>query len=147
MQNNKQEHAEQIVTDLKMEINPDSPDSMLIDFARYRVFSDHLATVAIVHDAGEKSIVAVVWNLASGQENERHYHPAMDHIHVILSGRAEYHLGDAAPITVGIGQAVMIPAGVVHGVKNVGTESCSYLAITSPGKYEKVLVDEAPDGD
>jgi hypothetical protein len=29
----------------------------------------------------------------------------------------------------------------------VGIESCSYLAVTSPGKYEKVLVDEVPDGD
>lgn len=139
MPQEKQKHSERIVTDLKMEINPESPESMIVDFARYQLFSDDQATVAIVHDTGEKSIMAVVWNLAPGQENERHYHPAMDHIHVILSGRAEYHLGEATPITVGTGQAVMVPAGVVHGIRNAGTEPCSYLAVTSPGKYNKVL--------
>jgi len=146
MQNDKQEHSERVVTDLKAKVNADLPESMVIDFAQYQLFSKDLPTVAVVYEAGEKSIAAVVWNLTPGQENERHYHPAMDHIHVILSGRAEYRLGKAAPITVGTGQAVMVPSGVVHGIKNVGTALCSYLAITSPGNYEKIRVEGDPTG-
>ena len=39
------------------------------------------------------------------------------------------------------GQAVMVPENVPHGIRNVGTERASYFAVTSPGDYEKVLVD------
>ena len=39
------------------------------------------------------------------------------------------------------GQAVMVPEKVPHGIRNVGTVPASYFAVTSPGDYEKVLVD------
>jgi mannose-6-phosphate isomerase-like protein (cupin superfamily) len=33
----------------------------------------------------------------------------------------------------------MVPANVAHGIRNVGAERCSYVAINSPGDYQKVL--------
>ena len=39
------------------------------------------------------------------------------------------------------GQAVMVPAGIPHGIRNIGSDRCTYMAITSPGDYTKVLVD------
>jgi mannose-6-phosphate isomerase-like protein (cupin superfamily) len=36
----------------------------------------------------------------------------------------------------------MVPAKVRHGIRNVGTQRCSYLAVTSPGEYQKVLADK-----
>ncbi|MCV6977603.1 cupin domain-containing protein [Mycobacterium bourgelatii] len=48
----------------------------------------------------------------------------------------------SAPVVVRVGQAVMVPAGISHGIRNVGTQRCSYLAVTGPGEYQKVLVDK-----
>ncbi|WP_139805207.1 cupin domain-containing protein [Mycobacterium intermedium] len=48
----------------------------------------------------------------------------------------------SAPVVVRVGQAVMVPAGIPHGIRNVGTQRCSYLAVTGPGEYQKVLVDK-----
>ena len=50
-------------------------------------------------------------------------------------------LDDRDPVIVKPGQAVMVPEQVPHGIRNVGTEPASYIAITSPGDYQKVLVD------
>jgi mannose-6-phosphate isomerase-like protein (cupin superfamily) len=35
----------------------------------------------------------------------------------------------------------MVPANIPHGIRNTGTQRCSYLAINSPGDYQKVLAD------
>jgi hypothetical protein len=35
----------------------------------------------------------------------------------------------------------MVPEQIQHGIRNKGTTRASYIAITSPGPYEKVLVD------
>jgi hypothetical protein len=35
----------------------------------------------------------------------------------------------------------MVPEQIAHGIRNRGTTRASYMAITSPGDYQKVLVD------
>jgi quercetin dioxygenase-like cupin family protein len=84
-----------------------------------------------------------VWNLEPGQENDFHRHPDTEHIHVMLAGEAEYTVADGPSTTVRVGQAVMVPANIPHGIRNTGTQRCSYLAINSPGNYQKVLADRA----
>jgi quercetin dioxygenase-like cupin family protein len=131
--------TEHFVTEFKTPADPSMPESMFIDLSKYQIFSADLPTVALVYGGTPDKIAIVVWNLGPGQENERHVHPTIDHIHVVLTGEAQYNVGDSDPVTLRQGQAVMVPAGVVHGIRNTGTEPCSYLAVTTPGPYEKVL--------
>jgi quercetin dioxygenase-like cupin family protein len=131
--------SEKFITELETMADPASPESMFIDLSHYQLFTAELPTVALVYGGTADKLGIVVWNLEPGQENERHVHPTIDHVHVLLTGEAQYRLADSDPVTVTRGQAVMIPAGVMHGIRNIGTEPCSYLAVTTPGNYEKVL--------
>jgi quercetin dioxygenase-like cupin family protein len=133
------ESREKLVTDLEMSLDPASPESMFVDLEKFQLVSSDQPTVALVYAPSGNSLGVVVWNLGPGQQNERHMHPAIDHLHIVLTGEAEYRLADAPPITVRAGQAVMVPAKVVHGIRNNGTMPCSYVAVTTPGNYEKVL--------
>ena len=81
------------------------------------------------------------WNLEPGQENDYHMHPTTEHLHVVVAGEVEYTLADREPMIVKAGQAVIVPEKVAHGIRNVGTSRASYVAITSPGDYQKVLVE------
>ena len=83
----------------------------------------------------------VFWNLEPGQENDFHMHPTTEHLHVVVAGEVEYTLGDLDADPVEPGQAVMVPEQVPHGIRNVGTVNASYFAVTSPGDYQKVLVE------
>lgn len=131
---------QKMITDLEISVDPRSPESMFIDLERFQVYDGEDPTVTLVYGAtDDEKIGIVVWNLEPGQENERHVHTVIDHVHVVLSGEAEYHVADGPALTVRAGQAIMVPAGVMHGVRNIGHERCSYLAVTSPGDYEKVL--------
>jgi quercetin dioxygenase-like cupin family protein len=135
---------QKVVAELEIQIDHKAPESMFIDLSRFQVFNDDLPTVTMVYAAmAADKIGVVMWNLEPGQENERHMHPTIEHIHIVLSGIAEYRLGDGPPLTVRPGQAVMVPARVMHGIRNIGDGRCSYLAVTSPGDYEKVL--ESPE--
>ena len=62
----------------------------------------------------------------------------------MLEGEAEYHVADLPPRTVKAGEAIIVPATVPHGIHNAGQTRCSYMAVTSPGPYEKVLVERPP---
>jgi quercetin dioxygenase-like cupin family protein len=130
---------EKFVVDLLGSIDPDDLGSLKFSFSRYQQFDDELPTAVVAYIAGQ--IGVVVWNLSPGQENDFHVHPATEHLHVFLEGTCEYQLGEQPPFEVGRGDAVMVPAGIPHGVRNTGKGRASYAAITSPGPYEKVRVD------
>lgn len=132
---------EQIHAELAGRIDPKDPATFVFDPADYQIFSADSAVVSFAYIAGQLGIV--MWNLEPGQWNDYHMHPTTEHLHMVLRGTVEYHLADLPPITVTAGKAVIVPATVPHGIHNVGDEPASYMAITSPGPYEKVLVDRA----
>jgi quercetin dioxygenase-like cupin family protein len=138
------ESTEEIHAELAGRIDPKDPATFVFDLADYQIFAEQNAVVTFAWITGQLGIV--VWNLGPGQWNDYHMHPATEHVHFVLTGEVEYHLADLAPIRVPAGQAVIVPAGVPHGVHNVGSEPSSYVAVTSPGPYEKVLV-ERPGAD
>jgi quercetin dioxygenase-like cupin family protein len=133
------EAHERIVPDLAGDVNRDDLDTLVFDVSKYQQYSDDAATVVFAYITGQLGVV--LWNLEPGQENDYHLHPTTEHLHVVVAGECEYTLGDRPPIVVRPGQAVMVPEKVPHGIRNVGTERASYMAITSPGPYEKVLVE------
>ena len=113
--------------------------TLVFDLSTYQQFSEDAATVVFAYISGQLGVV--LWNLEPGQENDYHLHPTTEHLHVVVAGECEYTLGDQPPVIVRPGQAVMVPENIAHGIRNVGTERASYMAITSPGPYEKVLVE------
>jgi quercetin dioxygenase-like cupin family protein len=132
--------GEKFIGDMVGRIDPADPASLVFSIADYQVFDDAMAVVTWVYGGDGKQGI-VLWNLEPGQENDYHQHPTTEHLHVMIQGTAEYTLDGGAPITVTTGQAVMVPAGVPHGIRNRTTSRCTYMAITSPGEYEKVLVE------
>lgn len=131
--------SEQINAELMDRIDPADPSTFVFDPVDYQTFSADNAVVSFAWIKGQLGIV--MWNLEPGQWNDYHMHPTTEHLHVVLRGEVDYHLADLPPIRVTAGKAVIVPATVPHGIHNVGTESASYMAITSPGPYEKVLVE------
>lgn len=134
-----EESHEKIVPEMAKDIDRSDLSTLVFDVSKYQVFSPESATVVFTYITGQLGIV--VWNLEPGQENDYHVHPTTKHLHVVLEGECEYTLGDQPPIVVRPGQAVMVPEQIPHGIRNLGTTRASYMAITSPGDYEKVLVD------
>ena len=130
---------ERIVAEMANDIDRENLASLVFDLSKYQVYSDESATVAFAYISGQLGVV--FWNLEPGQENDYHMHPTTEHLHVVVAGEVEYTLGDMEPIMVAAGQAVMVPEKVPHGIRNVGTVPASYFAVTSPGDYQKVLVD------
>lgn len=137
------ESPERFVPDLVGRIDVTRPESLVADLDAYQVFDADSAVVTLMYtNIANNGLGIVVWNLEPGQENDFHRHPVTEHLHVMLAGEAEYTLADGPPVTVRVGQVVMVPANVPHGVRNVGSQRCSYLAVNSPGDYQKVLADK-----
>ncbi len=138
-----EEGHENLVADHATDVNSKDLDTLVFDLSKYQQFSADAATVVLTYVTGQLGVV--VWNLEPGQENDYHMHPTTEHLHIVLQGECEYTLADRAPVTVKAGQAVMVPAEIPHGIRNQGTERASYIAITTPGPYEKILVDRPND--
>jgi quercetin dioxygenase-like cupin family protein len=134
-----EEAHEKIVAEMAKDIDREKLETLVFDLEKYQVYSDDMATVAFAYISGQLGVV--FWNLEPGQENDYHMHPTTEHLHVVVAGEVEYTLGDLDPITVKAGQAVMVPEQVPHGIRNKGIVNASYFAVTSPGDYQKVLVD------
>jgi quercetin dioxygenase-like cupin family protein len=56
-----------------------------------------------------------------------HTHPGEEIIYV-LEGSLEYQIEGQPPKTYGAGEALTVPAGVVHAVRNAGTGNAAELA-------------------
>ena len=133
------EAHEKIVAELAKDIDRTDLSTLVFDLSKYQVYSPESATVVFTYITGQLGVV--FWNLEPGQENDYHMHPTTEHLHVVVAGEVEYSLGDLDPIVLKPGQAVMVPEQVPHGIRNVGTTPASYFAVTSPGDYQKVLVE------
>jgi quercetin dioxygenase-like cupin family protein len=69
----------------------------------------------------------------------KHKHPGEEIIYV-LEGSLEYHLEGEPPTTVNAGEVLLVPAGAIHAVKNVGGGNASELATSVVEKGKPFLV-------
>lgn len=132
--------SEPAITDLRDRVDSSDPQSLVLNLASYQLFDPDKPALTLIYQERDDGLDVVMWNLQPGQCNDYHVHPRTEHLHVVISGEAEYTLAGAAPVRLSPGHAVMVPANVEHGIRNVGARRCSYLAITSPGTYAKVRV-------
>jgi mannose-6-phosphate isomerase-like protein (cupin superfamily) len=63
-----------------------------------------------------------------------HYHPRTEEIYYILEGSAEMTIDDEVR-DVGVGDAIAIPAGAWHTIRNTGRTELKFLCCCAPG-YE-----------
>jgi quercetin dioxygenase-like cupin family protein len=76
--------------------------------------------------AGREAIQVRV-DFAPGAAFGSHSHPGAE-IAYVIEGSLEYQIEGKAPVTLKAGEALFIPAGVVHAARNVGTRAASELA-------------------
>lgn len=130
---------EKLVSDLVGAIDPADLGSLVFPLSRYQQFDHIKPTVVLGYVNGQVGMC--VWNLEPGQANDFHVHPTTEHMHIVIEGQCEYTLGDHPPVVIGVGEAVMVPAGIPHGIRNISDKRMSYVAVTSPGPYEKIRVE------
>lgn len=85
-------------------------------------------------------MVQVRVDFAPGVTFPPHSHPGEEIVYVI-EGVLEYRVEGKPPVTLKAGEVLFIPAGVVHGVTNVGSGNAAELAtyIVEKGKPLVVL--------
>ncbi len=72
--------------------------------------------------------------LAPRMSTTPHYHRRTEEIYYITAGEGLMRLDDETR-TVGVGDAIAIPPGLIHQVTNTGTQTLSFLCCCAPG-YE-----------
>lgn len=95
------------------------------------------------HDLGipGRETIQTRIDFAPGVTAPMHKHSGEEVIYV-LEGTLEYHVEGKPPVTLKAGQVLFIPAGIIHGAKNVGSGNASELAtyIVEKGKPLSVMV-------
>ena len=89
------------------------------------------------HDLGAsgREVVQVRVDFAPGVAFPPHSHPG-EEIAYVVEGLLEYRLEGKAPVTLGPGEVLFIPAGTIHSARNVGGGNAAELAtyIVEKGK-------------
>jgi mannose-6-phosphate isomerase-like protein (cupin superfamily) len=83
--------------------------------------------------------------LAPGGQTQPHYHRLTEEIYYILEGTGDMQLGEDDRRNVGPGDAIAIPPGLAHTIKNTGDVTLKFLCCCAPA-YEHddtVLIEPA----
>ena len=92
----------------------------------------------------DTNLLLVRAQLEPGAAHRFHYHPNLEEILFILSGKAEQWVERENRI-IGPGDSVHLPAGIIHGTYNVGAEPLDFLAILAPAKSDGPMTIEVSD--
>ena len=81
--------------------------------------------------------------VAPGLETQPHYHPLTEDIYYILQGEGEMTIGKEMQ-PVGPGDAIAIPPGAIHTIRNSGEQTLLFLCCCAPAyeHHDKVLINE-----
>ena len=98
-------------------------------------------TDALRHDLGVpgREVIQVRVDFDPGVAFGKHSHPGAE-VAYVLEGTLEYRLEGEPPVTLKVGEALFIPAGVIHAAKNVGTGNAAELATYIVEKGKPLLV-------
>ena len=93
------------------------------------------------HDlsAPGREVIQVRVGFAPGVTAPRHSHPGEEIVYVI-EGVIEYRLDGQPPVTLKAGEVLFVPAGVIHGAKNVGSGDAAELATYVVEKDKPLVV-------
>ena len=85
----------------------------------------------LVNDADHPGASLAHCRVAPGVLTERHA-LSVDEWYLVLSGRGEMHLGDAAPFEVAAGDTVVIPSGAAQQIRNTGQADLCFHCLCMP---------------
>lgn len=77
--------------------------------------------------SGAHEVVQARVDFPRGAASARHSHPG-EEVAYVLEGTLEYRLDGRAPVTLHVGESLLIPAGVNHVATNVGEGKAVELA-------------------
>lgn len=80
--------------------------------------------------------------IAPGQATTPHYHPETEEIYYVLEGSGEMRIGvETSPVRPG--DAIAIPPGAVHQIRNTGGGQLRILCCCAPGyeHHDTVLIE------
>jgi quercetin dioxygenase-like cupin family protein len=86
-----------------------------------------------------REVIQVLVEIAPGVAFPEHSHPG-EEVAYVVKGSLEYALEGRPPVTLEAGDALFIPAGVPHAVKNVGSGEAAELATYIVEKGRPLLV-------
>jgi quercetin dioxygenase-like cupin family protein len=92
----------------------------------------------------DTNLMFVRAQLPPGEAHAFHFHPKMEEILYVLSGTAEQWVERENKI-MRAGDSLYLPAGIVHGTYNAGSDTLDFLAILSPAKSEGPVTIEVSD--
>ena len=79
-----------------------------------------------------------------GAAHKFHHHPRLEEIPFVLSGRAEQWV-EGGKRVLDPGDSVYLPAGMIHGTYNLGTEPLDFLASLAPANSDGPMTVEVSD--
>jgi len=93
----------------------------------------------VIHQTTEAALV--VWHLLPGQEIPPHRHPAGQDTWTVVSGEADYLLGDGKSRAIKVGDVAIAAIGQIHGARNRGGEPFVFVSVVSPAEagYELIM--------
>ncbi len=94
--------------------------------------------------ARDTNLMFVRAQLLPGEAHGFHFHPKMEEILYVLSGKAEQWVEKEKRI-MNPGDSLYLPVGLVHGTYNTGNETLDFLAILSPAKSGEPVTVEVSD--
>jgi len=95
---------------------------------RAKFQADKMAKIALATTARAQLDLYCV---APGQDQKPHTHEDQDKFYVVLEGRGRFRLGAAEHI-LDVGDALVAPAGVAHGLVNDGAAPLLVLVVVTP---------------
>ncbi|MCK2215569.1 cupin domain-containing protein [Actinomadura sp. ATCC 31491] len=120
-----------------MHVSPDAVPTMAFDWGAIKWFVTPSAVPGAAATLGE-----VIVN--PGKGHARHNHPDAEEVIYVISGEGRQTVGDGEEFTIREGDAVHIPAGVVHSTYNATWRSLRLIVTYTPGGAERAL-EAAPD--
>lgn len=76
----------------------------------------------------------------TGESNPPHFHPNCEEILYVVSGLIEHTLPEGGKTTLHPGDCIVIPRGVVHNARNVGTKIAEVIVAFDNANRETIMV-------
>ncbi len=89
-----------------------------------------------------KDSAVVVWHAHPGQEIAAHIHPHGQDTWTVISGQAEYFLGDGVVAHLKVGDIAIAEPGQVHGALNTGSEPFVFVSVVASGNAGFALAEK-----
>lgn len=94
--------------------------------------AERCAILEVANDAGDGAVSIARARVEPGVTTAWHKLAGVSERYLLVSGQGRVELGASAPVEVGVGDVVRIPADTPQRITNTGTEDLVFYAVCSP---------------